>query len=130
MTTPTGTNPAGVRTFDHRKVAHLPEYERASRTIDELAEAMVAAKVDIAQADWLGLVRDMAAALCFLDRCPECLDALAAPYIASVEGDTLRGVYRCRRCAHTWTCSWATWAPLMHLSGSAEAGEEQQGGAA
>lgn len=123
-------NPAGIRTFDHRKLMELPEYEQASRAIDDLAEAMTRAKSDISHDDWLGVLRDMAAGLCFVDRCPACLDVLAAPYAAVVEGDSMRGAYLCRRCKHNWTCSWATWAPLISFAEFGSAREEVSGGAA
>jgi hypothetical protein len=123
-------NPAGIRTFDHRKLTELPEYEQASRAIDDLAEAITRTKADMAHDEWLGVLRDMAAALCFVDRCPKCLDSLSVPYIAVVEGDSMRGAYLCRRCKHNWTCSWATWAPLISFADSRPVREETNGDAA
>jgi hypothetical protein len=126
MTVPSNSNPAGITSFDHRALVELPEYTVLSDAIDSLAEAVVAARRGISQQAWLTTVRDMAAALGFLDRCPECLDSLVAPYIATVEGVQARGVYRCGRCAHTWTCNWATYAPVLDMDAFGGAGEESQ----
>lgn len=127
---PENKNPAEVRTFDHRRLVMLPEYKQASRALDALGTAISAAKVEISHEEWLGVVRDMAAALCFRDRCPECVDTLATPYVGVVDGDSLRAAYYCRPCDHRWTCNWATWAPLISFADSRPAREESADGAA
>lgn len=127
---PDHTNPAEIRTFDHRKLVLLPEYKQARQAIDALADAIGAANIDLPQAEWLGVLRDMAAALCFRDRCPECVDTLATPYVAVVEGDSVRAAYRCGPCDHNWTCNWSTWAPLISFADSRPARGEAADGAA
>jgi hypothetical protein len=127
---PEDKNPAEVRTFDHRRLAALQEHGQASKAIDALADALGDAKINLSQREWFGILRDMAAALCFRDRCPECVETLAVPYLAVVEGDSVRAAYRCAPCDHAWTCSWATWAPLIRFADSRPAREETNGDAA
>lgn len=98
---------AAPRTFDHSRMADLPEYHAARKAMSDLANA----------ADGLALdeVRDMATTMYAGDHCPCCQDRFMAeddfdptcwPHKATVEGETMRGIYRCPRTSQTWTVSY------------------------
>jgi hypothetical protein len=121
MTAPTRANPAGVRSFDHRRLASLPEYHDAARSLNRLVEAIATAEgLALGQKDWLAAVRDLAASLPFADGCDRCLhddDAewVVAPDSLAVEAerDWLDAHYRCPGCGVAWSCGWALWAPAL-----------------
>jgi hypothetical protein len=41
------------------------------------------------------------------DNCPECLEGPNVPSAVAVGESSVMGLYGCRACRHTWTCSWA-----------------------
>jgi hypothetical protein len=62
-TRPTRSNPTGVTTFDHRRLARLAEYHAAAAAaaaaLDALVHAINRADLDLSQADWLTIVRQL-----------------------------------------------------------------------
>jgi hypothetical protein len=111
----TDSNPTGVRSFDHREIARLPEYAAASEALDRLTHAIRRAGVDIGgQAEWLDVVTDMATALPYSDSCPNCERTITervtpapAPFVTEVDKGWLAGTYLCPRCDRVWNCGYA-----------------------
>ncbi len=95
-----------MKSFDHTKVAGLPQYGAASRALDDLAHAVDGLTRD----EFLDLVRTMAEALSYSDCCTTggCDDRMAsyAPMAAEVWDGWVRGIYRCPE-SHVWTCGYA-----------------------
>lgn len=42
----------------------------------------------------------------YSDNCPECLSGPNEPVETVLEGDSLKGSYRCPGCGHVWFCWW------------------------
>lgn len=107
-------NPARVRTFDHTSLGALPEYQVAAQALNALVHAANGAELGIGQDQWLTAVRDLAAAIPFMDSCDHCrdYDRPAAPHAADVDrAGRMLASYRCPTCGHAWTCGWGTSAP-------------------
>lgn len=43
----------------------------------------------------------------YADGCPKCLHRNNPPSNGIATGGSLTAAYRCARCRHIWTCSWA-----------------------
>lgn len=114
MITSKRDNPARVRPFDNTALAALPEYQRAAEALNDLIHAMNRAELGIGQDKWLRAVRDLTAAIPFMDACGRCRDYehAAAPAAAEID-DTgwINAAYQCHSCGHRWTCGWSTSAP-------------------
>lgn len=116
-TRPTKGNPTGLATFDHGRIAALPEYQAAGRALNALVHAMNRAGIDVPIEDWLLMAPEIVAGLPFADDCERC-QVTTFPYAAEVDtppGESVGGVsarYRCDS-GHTWTCGWSTNAPLF-----------------
>jgi hypothetical protein len=101
----TADNPTGVATFDHGHLVQLPEYAAACKALDVLGQAMRRADIELGPAQWLDVVREMAAALPYADACAECSGSVPtpAPHAGVVTDGRLDGDYRCPSCGSTWT---------------------------
>lgn len=112
MTAP--SNPAHVRPFDNAVLGALPEYNKAAEALNELIHAMNRNEAGITQAQWLTAVRDLTAAIPFMDMCNRCrnYEHPAAPMAAEINDDGwMVAYYCCHTCSYRWTCGWATSAP-------------------
>jgi hypothetical protein len=119
-------NPFGLRTFDHSDVVRLPEYAKMRRVLDELAHAIERdvnsdddeSDLVVTQADWVAIVDDSVRSTPFADNCETCQDAgdykPRFPYKVELDDDEggLTATYQCHVCNRTWTCGWASDAPL------------------
>lgn len=107
-------NPARVRPFDNTALAELPEYQRAADALNDLIHAANRAETGLGQDRWLTAVRDLAAAIPFMDACSNCRNTEHAAAPAAVELDDtgwMNAAYQCHSCGHRWTCGWSTSAP-------------------
>jgi hypothetical protein len=112
-------NPIGVASFDHTKLAQLPEYQAAGKALDALVHAIRSAEIEGTQAEWLQAATDIAASLAYGDMCTQCRDSgpLAANgpiFPAMVElnsPEQLTARYECGECGHHWTTGWAVVLP-------------------
>lgn len=85
--------------FDHSRFAKLPEYRDAVVALNMLAHADLG---DMDRAEFLDMVREIGAAVRYLERCKGCL-ADVIPVAAHVEkSKRLRCEYECPRCGAMW----------------------------
>lgn len=104
----TEANPTGIASFDHARLAELPEYAAASRALDALARAIGRTERGMVQAEWLEVVTEMAAAGPYGDACQHCAGMpIRWPLGAEVVNGWVRGVYRCETCGRAWRCGWS-----------------------
>ncbi|MFP8882620.1 zinc ribbon domain-containing protein [Streptomyces mangrovi] len=108
------SNPAKVRSFDNTALGLLPEYNQAAHALNKLIHALNKAEVGLSQEQWLTAVRDLTAAIPFMDACNCCRNyrQASAPVKTEIRRDGwMTAYYRCDDCGHRWTCGWATSAP-------------------
>ena len=97
MVQPTETNPTGVESYDHSRLARLPEHEAVSKALDDLVHAIQREGIALGQEEFLTVVVQMAASLGYADGCGEADCALGThwPYRTEVGDGDLQGCYRC-----------------------------------
>lgn len=107
----TNSNPARIRNFDNSALAELPEYQRAAAALNDLVHAANRAEAGIGQDQWLAAVRDLTAAIPFMDMCDGC-ERPAVPSAAEIDDKGwMTASYRCHNCGRRWTCGWSTDTP-------------------
>lgn len=124
MTKVTEKNVTGVESYDHRWVKTWPEYHALRVAMDAMVHRVNRA-IDNGespnkyggQKEWLRQVGQMAASLSYSDsaghphpegKCEKVIGAHGIwPYRTEVDGDQLRGWYRCPGCGAEWTCGYA-----------------------
>lgn len=116
-TEPTDGNPTGIATFDHGRIAGLPEYQAAGRALDALIHSMVRADANMTVQEFRNMALEVVASLAFGDECERC-GVITFPFAAEVEtpADGSAGSLTARYCCdngHTWPCGWTTNAPLF-----------------
>ncbi|ACZ92022.1 hypothetical protein [Streptosporangium roseum] len=106
-------NPAQVTSFDHHRLADLPEYNRVGKALNDLLTAINRAEIEISQPEWLDAVRNLTAALPFADGCDECPPvSITVPARTEIDTDGwLTGYYKCTEHGRQWTSGWALDAP-------------------
>jgi transcription elongation factor Elf1 len=115
-----------VSTFDHTEISSLPEYWEASRAIDKLAHAIIKSNDGMPQTKFLEIIRQMTESLPYSDECQRCGRELRsqadsdhysppifAPRAANVDGNSLRGSYKCPNCGDSWTCGYDVRLPYL-----------------
>ena len=117
MTAVTVLNPAGVRRFDHTRIAAVPAYRAAGLALRELVLALQDARTGMTQEQLLEAVRDLTATAGMFDDCPECLEQLMPPVQVRLGDGGVLCLYRCLGCEHIWMCSWSPTAAPIYLDG-------------
>ncbi|MEV0209427.1 hypothetical protein AB0H97_29940 [Streptomyces sp. NPDC050788] len=112
MTAARDTNPSRIRPFDNSTLAQLPEYQRAAEALNYLVHAAYSTKTRMSQDQWLTAVRDLTAAIPFMDCCLDCGRATPPAALTKIDNSGwMQPTYKCHPCNNTWTCGWSTAAP-------------------
>lgn len=106
-------NPTGITDYDHDGFAEIPEWQALTLALNDYAHAAGSAGIIATQDDFAEAVSQLARGIAFMDCCVECRregvafeQTRTAPYRVTIEGDWLRGRYRCGSGEHEWDCGY------------------------